>query len=98
MPAMTFNELAWHRSRLEQVIEKLRRAFPDAYLMYRTTTTSSHTISQTIDYSVAVSQINQSARALMKQLRIPLFHCKLSRRAEAVKVTPESRGISHHWR
>lgn len=72
---LTFNELLWHRTRLEQAVVAVREHFPDTPLLYRTTT-EHKSDSRVVDYPVAVFQLNQSARALMQARQVPLFHCE----------------------
>lgn len=75
MSPLTWSQLLWHRTRLEQAVNLVQASFPGVPILYRTTT-EHRSNSAVVDYPVAVFQLNESSRALMKSLRIPLFHCE----------------------
>lgn len=54
----------------------LRKTFPDSFLMYRTTSEPDRARTNGDEEGTAVFQLNQSARVVMKMLKVPLFHCK----------------------
>ena len=70
---LTWNELAWHRTRLRSVIAAYRVAFPDAALMFRLGQPHS---SNNAGGNVGVFQLNQSIRFVMGELGVPIFECE----------------------
>ena len=54
-------------------ISLLRQTFPEAFLMYRTTTAPFKPGNKDAE-AIVVFQLNQSAKTLMRLLRVPLFH------------------------
>ncbi|KAK9895615.1 hypothetical protein P389DRAFT_170324 [Cystobasidium minutum MCA 4210] len=71
---VSYERLMWQRSRLAEVVGKLRETLPGTTVMYRTTTQPGERRSEKDDEMIAVFQINQSARMVMDLLKVPLFH------------------------
>lgn len=71
---LTPNQLLWHRTRFIEVVNLVKAEFPDTPLFYRTTTYPKATVVRNDNRAIAVFQINQSARSLMSQLKVPLFN------------------------
>ncbi|GAA5958861.1 hypothetical protein JCM21900_002259 [Sporobolomyces salmonicolor] len=68
--ALTYSELAWHRARVQVLVESVREAFPGVPVMFRL---GQQRRTHRNEGNVAVYQMNQSLRALMAELRVPIF-------------------------
>ncbi|GAA6037472.1 hypothetical protein JCM8097_008205 [Rhodosporidiobolus ruineniae] len=67
---LTYSELAWHRQRVREYIELVRSAFPDVPIMFRLGQQKS---SNRNEGNVAVFQLNESIRAVLRELDVPVF-------------------------
>ncbi|GAA5915989.1 hypothetical protein JCM5296_000403 [Sporobolomyces johnsonii] len=67
---LTYAELAWHRQRVTVLVESVREAFPGVPVMFRL---GQQRRTHKNEGNVAVYQMNQSLRALMAELRVPIF-------------------------
>ncbi|GAA94708.1 uncharacterized protein L969DRAFT_94664 [Mixia osmundae IAM 14324] len=67
---LLWQELAWHRSRVRQVINELRHRFAGVPIMYRV---DHYHADQDNGKNLHVYQVNQSMRSLMLQMGIPIF-------------------------
>ena len=71
---LTPHQIQYHRSRLFALTKMLQTEFPDIPILYRTTTSPRPTPDDADNRPIAMFQINQSARALMKKMNIPLLN------------------------
>lgn len=71
---VTFQQLSWHRARLTEAIRLLQRTFPSSTLMYRTLPELSKRRGWNDDELISIYEMNQSARAVMRILGIPIFN------------------------
>ena len=62
----------------ELLLSTLRERFPSAFLMYRSTTERIRDDPKD-NHPIASFQLNQSAKALMRKLGVPMFNCTYSR-------------------
>ena len=67
---LTYSELAWHRSRTRAFIDAVRDAFPGTPVMFRLG--QEHQTNRN-EGNVAVFQLNQSLRAVLAKMRVPVF-------------------------
>ncbi|CDR45883.1 hypothetical protein NBRC10512_002726 [Rhodotorula toruloides] len=67
---LTYSELAWHRSRVRDFVDLVREKFPGVPLMWKT---GQERESNRGYGNVAVYQLNQSLRAVLNRLNIPVF-------------------------
>ncbi|BGP42483.1 hypothetical protein JCM10450v2_006578 [Rhodotorula kratochvilovae] len=67
---LTYSELAWHRSRVRVFVESVREAFPGVPVMFRLG--QSHQTNRN-EGNVAVYQLNESLRAVLAKLEVPIF-------------------------
>mgnify|MGYP001591857827 FL=1 len=72
---LTWGELAWHRTRLLDVVRAYRAAFPSptTKLMFRLGQPHSTNM---LDANIGTFQLNSSIRQAMKTLDVPIFECK----------------------
>ena len=70
---LAYSELAYHRRRVSDMITSLRVHFPRVPLMWK----PAHPRWRKDIGSVDIAHFNDSNRALMKLLKIPVFECKL---------------------
>ncbi|KAK4698784.1 hypothetical protein P7C70_g7483, partial [Phenoliferia sp. Uapishka_3] len=69
------DDLLWHRKRVVKFITLVRTTFPDAEIMWRLGTKWQDDARAGFgDGNLGVFRINQSMRALMKYLKVPLFN------------------------
>ncbi|GJN93405.1 hypothetical protein Rhopal_006460-T1 [Rhodotorula paludigena] len=68
--ALTYSELAWHRARVRVFVESVREAFPGVPVMFRLG--QAHQTNRN-EGNVAVYQLNQSLRAVLARLDVPIF-------------------------
>ncbi|GAA5985495.1 hypothetical protein JCM10908_006998 [Rhodotorula pacifica] len=67
---LTWDELRWHRHRLQVFVELFRKRFPDTPHMYRPAQLRATNKGAG---NVAIFQINESAKSLMETLGVPIF-------------------------
>ncbi|GAA5943025.1 hypothetical protein JCM3775_000237 [Rhodotorula graminis] len=67
---LTYSELAWHRSRTRAFIDAVRAAFPGTPVMFRLG--QEHQTNRN-EGNVAVYQLNQSLRAVLAKMNVPVF-------------------------
>ncbi|GAA6013085.1 hypothetical protein JCM10207_006167 [Rhodosporidiobolus poonsookiae] len=67
---LSYNELAWHRARVREYVELFRREFPGVPLMFRLGQSRRDNAHHA---NVAVFQLNESLRAVLRELDVPVF-------------------------
>ncbi|GAA5905271.1 hypothetical protein JCM6882_003733 [Rhodosporidiobolus microsporus] len=67
---LTYSELAWHRGRVRDYVELVRKAFPGVPVMFRLG--QEHATNRN-EGNVAVFQLNESIRAALRELDVPVF-------------------------
>ncbi|TNY22854.1 hypothetical protein DMC30DRAFT_444909 [Rhodotorula diobovata] len=67
---LTYSELAWHRSRVRVLVEAVREAFPGVPIMFRLG--QAHQTNRN-EGNVEVFQLNESLRAVLAKLDVPIF-------------------------
>ncbi|KAJ8291759.1 hypothetical protein OF846_005008 [Rhodotorula toruloides] len=67
---MTWRELEWHRRRLRTMVELFRERFPGVPLMFRL---GHSRVNNDHNGNVAIYQMNESAKAMMARLGVPIF-------------------------
>ncbi|GAA5865545.1 hypothetical protein JCM8547_007643 [Rhodosporidiobolus lusitaniae] len=67
---LTLNELEWHRLRVRDFVQLVRETFPGVPVMFRLGQDYRTTRNQG---NVAVFQLNESLRAILKELDVPVF-------------------------
>ncbi|GAA5820861.1 hypothetical protein JCM11251_001849 [Rhodosporidiobolus azoricus] len=67
---LTYSELAWHRGRVRDYVELIRKAFPGVPVMFRLG--QEHATNRN-EGNVAVFQLNESIRAALRELNVPVF-------------------------
>lgn len=65
----------------------MRKLFPDTALVYRTTTRLNEIRDSDDNEMVSIFQQNENARALMKELKIPILNCKAAVERVIVEAT-----------
>lgn len=72
---ITEEDLAWHRSRLVEFVALVRSTFPDALVMWRLGTKWKVDEEAGFgDGNLGVFRLNESTRAMMRMLEVPLFN------------------------
>ena len=76
----TYSELAYHRKRVSEMVQHLRKRYPQTQIMWKPAhlrSVNAHTTAgEGMTGSSDVEQINQSTRVLMHKLGVPVLECK----------------------
>ena len=77
----SYSELAYHRKRVSEMVQHLRKRYPQTQIMWKPAhlrSMNAHTgkAGEGMTGSSDVEQINQSTRILMHKLGVPVLECK----------------------